>query len=67
MLLQKYLKEHKITANLLHPPLLYRKVKGTGPRAMAGKIVKVNYKALYWMEKYLMNPRKNLTNSIGSG
>jgi FKBP-type peptidyl-prolyl cis-trans isomerase FkpA len=45
MLLQKYLKEHKITAKPTADGLYYiEKVKGTGPKAVNGKKLKVNYK-----------------------
>jgi FKBP-type peptidyl-prolyl cis-trans isomerase len=42
--LQKYLKDNKITAKPTSTGLYYiEKAKGTGPRAMVGKKVKVNY------------------------
>jgi len=43
-LMQKYLKDNKITAKPTASGLYYiEKIKGTGPRAMSGKKVKVNY------------------------
>ena len=43
-LLQKYLKDNKITVKPTTSGLYYiEKIKGTGPRAMAGKKVRVNY------------------------
>jgi FKBP-type peptidyl-prolyl cis-trans isomerase len=43
-LMQKYLKENKITAKPTAEGLYYiEQVKGTGPRAMAGKKVRVSY------------------------
>ena len=43
-LMQKYLKEHSITAKPTASGLIYaEKVKGTGARAVAGKKVKVHY------------------------
>ena len=42
--LQKYLKDNKISANPTTTGMYYiEKAKGTGPRAMVGKKVKVNY------------------------
>lgn len=43
-LMQKYLKDNKITVHPTTTGLYYiEKIKGTGPRAMAGKKVRVNY------------------------
>ncbi|MCX6251753.1 MAG: FKBP-type peptidyl-prolyl cis-trans isomerase [Bacteroidetes bacterium] len=69
MLLQKYLKEHNITTKPTASGLYYiEKVKGTGPRAEAGKKLKVNYKGTLLDGKVFdQSKEKPLEFTLGQG